>query len=100
MLPRFLVNTEACINLGNCTIDFFDEIRQMGRDQNENYTVDCYFDEFLDVALYEHEPDAQQAVLYIAAIVPPFLLVFSCLLMYIVTSIVKVRFPLLAFTFH
>ena len=92
-----MVNTEACINLGNCTLDFFDEIRQMGRDQNENYTVDCYFDEFLKVALYEYAPDSQQAILYVAAIVPPFFLVFSCLLMYIVTSIVKVRFYLLPF---
>ena len=87
-----LVNTEACYNLENCTVDFYNKIRENGRDLNENYTMDCYFDEFLEVALYKYEPEAKQVILYIAAIIPTSLLILSCLSMSIVTKLVKVRF--------
>ena len=86
---RFLVNIEGCVNLENCSIDFFDEI-QKHRDLYENYTVPCYYDEFTQVALFNHEPDAQKATLYIAAFLPSSLLVLSCLLMSIITALVQV----------
>ena len=46
------------LSLSLIEIDFFDEIRK-NRDQYENYTVPCYFDEFTRVAIFQYQPDAQ-----------------------------------------
>ena len=85
------MNIEGCVNLENCSIDFFDEIRK-NRDQYENYTVPCYFDEFTQAAIFKYQPDAQKVALYIAAFVPTSLLVISCLLMSIITALFEVSY--------
>ena len=91
LLLRFLVNIEGCVNLENCSIDFFDEIRK-NRDQYENYTVPCYYDEFTQAAIFKYQPDAQKVALYIAAFVPTSLLVISCLMMSIITALFEVSY--------